>query len=528
MPLSLSKETQDCYAPLGTASTQLLLEQDFIIPDIKPDAASILHIHALPVLEEEKAAEGRVSFQGVLKLKVLYLTKDEAQPLSSMEDQLPFADFLRMDDVTRSTDVMLFCTLSHLEYRLINDRKISCKAILTINAHSYAASSMDVLTSAKGDGLQCRRAFFSQPVQTPWKKEVLALQEDLPLSAAIPTQVLSATASVVPSDSKATDGGISLLGDLAVTLLLAPEGGMVESREVTLPFQTTIEAPDVTEDMAAETCFRLEKISAYPLNDDLGEENALHIDAELCVLGCGHGMVETPYLADAYSLLQPVKLETATQTVMEPVGQTLLHASFPARFPIEAPAEGVLQLLSVDTCGFLDRCVAQQDGILTEGAITLGVLYLTDQSDPPVAFWEGTAPFSEVVSLPGTLPGDEAQGRLVSQWASVRSLNDRELEATIHVLLQVSSCRPATITAVTHLEETEETPAAPPSLVIYVVQMGDSLWKIAKTFATTVDAILSLNDLDADSPLFPGQKLLLLRTISPFGTDTTTENQTEE
>ena len=521
MPLVLSKETQEPYTPLGTASTQLLLEQDFIIPDIKPDAAAILHIHALPVLEEEKAAEGRISFQGVLKLKVLTLTKDESQPLSSMEEQLPFADFLRMDEVTRSTDVMLFCQLSHLEYRLINDRKISCKAILTVTAQAYAPKPMEVLTSASGENLETRRDFFLQSVQTPWKKEVLALQENLPLSSQTPTQVLLATADVVPNDSKAVPGGISIAGDLAITLLLAPEGGSVESREVTLPFHTTIESPSATEDMAAETCFRLEKLSAYPLPDDLGEETTLHIDADLCVLCCGHGIMETPYLADAYSTAQPVKLETTTQTITTPVGQTLLHASFPARFTLEETDEGILQLLSVDTCGFLDRCVAQTDGVLTEGAVTLRVLYLTNQSDPPVAFWEGTAPFSETVSLPNTQSGDEAQGRLISQWASVRSLNERELEATIHVLLQVSSCRPTSITAVSNVEETDETPASLPSLVIYVVQTGDTLWKIAKRFSTTVDQILALNELEEDTPLYPGQKLLLLRTVSPYGTTTT-------
>ncbi len=514
MPLALSKETKDCYTTLGTASTQLLLEQDFIIPDIKPDAAAILHIHALPVLEEEKAAEGRISFQGVLKLNVLLLTKDEAQPLSSMEEQLPFADFLRMDEVTRATDVVLFCQLSHLEYRLINDRKISCKAILTVTAQSYAPKPMELLTSASGDGLQSKRSFFCQSLQTPWKKEVLALQEQLSLPPQ--TQLLFASAEVVPSDSKAVLGGIFVSGELAVTLLLASSGGAVESRELSLPFQATIESPSVTEDMTAETCFRLEKLSAYPLGDDLAEETTLQLDGSLCVLCCGHGMEETAYLADAYSISAPIQLETVTQTVLEPVGQTLLHASFPARFLLEAPAESILQLLGVHTCGFLDRCTAQQDGVLTEGAVTLSVLYTTNQTDPPVACWEGTAPFSELVSLPNTQPGDTVTGRLISQWASVRSLNERELEATIHVLLQVSSSRPTLLTAITHLEETEETSAPLPSLVIYVVQPGDTLWQIAKTFAIPLEQVLSLNGLEEETPLYPGQKLLLLRTVFSY------------
>ncbi len=44
---------------------------------------------------------------------------------------------------------------------------------------------------------------------------------------------------------------------------------------------------------------------------------------------------------------------------------------------------------------------------------------------------------------------------------------------------------------------------------IYVVEAGDSLWKIAQKFGTTIEKISALNEL-ADSRLIrPGQKLII-------------------
>jgi len=49
-----------------------------------------------------------------------------------------------------------------------------------------------------------------------------------------------------------------------------------------------------------------------------------------------------------------------------------------------------------------------------------------------------------------------------------------------------------------------------PSIVLYIVKPGDSLWKIAKLFKTTVDAIKDVNELESDM-IMAGSKLLIVR-----------------
>jgi spore coat assembly protein SafA len=44
-----------------------------------------------------------------------------------------------------------------------------------------------------------------------------------------------------------------------------------------------------------------------------------------------------------------------------------------------------------------------------------------------------------------------------------------------------------------------------------VVQKGDSLWKIAKKYRTTVDNIAAVNEIEDPDLIYPGQKLLIIK-----------------
>ena len=51
-----------------------------------------------------------------------------------------------------------------------------------------------------------------------------------------------------------------------------------------------------------------------------------------------------------------------------------------------------------------------------------------------------------------------------------------------------------------------------PGIVGYVVQPGDSLWKIAKRFHTTVDNVKEINGLTGDETA-AGEKLVLIKEV---------------
>ena len=50
-----------------------------------------------------------------------------------------------------------------------------------------------------------------------------------------------------------------------------------------------------------------------------------------------------------------------------------------------------------------------------------------------------------------------------------------------------------------------------PGLVGYVIREGDDLWGLAKRYHATVEGIRRLNGLEEDTPVKPGEKLLIFK-----------------
>nr|WP_245243584.1 LysM peptidoglycan-binding domain-containing protein [Mesobacillus selenatarsenatis] len=61
----------------------------------------------------------------------------------------------------------------------------------------------------------------------------------------------------------------------------------------------------------------------------------------------------------------------------------------------------------------------------------------------------------------------------------------------------------------------ETVPPTVPNTAVYTVVSGDTLWKIAAKFNTTISEIVTLNNLDPNKYLYIGQKLKVPATVSP-------------
>jgi LysM repeat protein len=88
------------------------------------------------------------------------------------------------------------------------------------------------------------------------------------------------------------------------------------------------------------------------------------------------------------------------------------------------------------------------------------------------------------------------------------SLNSIEVQVPTCVKIEVS--KKENINGIKGIEISNEELSEVPSLVIYYVKEGDSLWKIAKKYRTTVEDIMKYNDLK-DDKIYTGDQLMIAK-----------------
>ena len=52
------------------------------------------------------------------------------------------------------------------------------------------------------------------------------------------------------------------------------------------------------------------------------------------------------------------------------------------------------------------------------------------------------------------------------------------------------------------------------SIIIYFVKPGDTLWKIAKKFRSTVENIVKINEIEDENKIYVGQQLFIPRYVA--------------
>ena len=116
------------------------------------------------------------------------------------------------------------------------------------------------------------------------------------------------------------------------------------------------------------------------------------------------------------------------------------------------------------------------------------------------------------MELKGVQENDDADVSLRLEDIDFQMLSEREGELRATVTMEASITRQETAETVTDITTEDMTEAMPMAgAVIYMVQKGDSLWKIAKRYRTTVADIVAVNDIENPDLIYPGQKLLIIR-----------------
>ena len=84
-----------------------------------------------------------------------------------------------------------------------------------------------------------------------------------------------------------------------------------------------------------------------------------------------------------------------------------------------------------------------------------------------------------------------------------------DINCNIDMETNTNMYRTANINMIDSIQEDGEREEQDYSIMMYIVKKGDTLWKIAKEFGSTIDGIARVNGIEDRNLIFPGQKLFI-------------------
>ena len=540
----------------GNVTTQITLDDDFIVPDTLDDMEQVMLDTGEIQIETVKNQGDKVAVKGKLEFQVLY--RKESGGLQTLGGNIPFEEVVNVQGLEEKDYVGLNWMLEDLNTDMINSRKLGVQAIITLQVRVEtlrdveAAVDVDMENNSRPAGAGMSDTDGAGQVQVETlkrtanaaaiavrRKDTYRIKEELSLTGGKPNigQLLWREMKLRDVTAKPLDGRLHLDGELSVFVIYGAEDENmpVQWLEETIPFSGDMEMGDVKEDQIPMVTVRLAHKDMEAKPDYDGEMREMDVDAVLELDIKLYEEEEVELLSDMYSNNREIELTRAeacfdqiltrnmckskvAEKLKLPQAERILQICHnEGTIKLSLPqAERILQICHNEGTIKLDEVEIGDDCLEIDGVLEVTLLYLTSDDTSPVQSSVEQVPFHCVAEARGIREDSVYQlDAGLEQLSAVMMGGDMvEVKAVIALdfLVLQPVCEPVITGAAIHpmdLQKLQELPG----IVGYIVQPGDSLWEIAKKFHTTVGNIISTNEL-ADDQVKPGQRLLLVKEIA--------------
>lgn len=546
----------------SNAATQVTLDDDFIVPDTMEDMARIILSSGGIQIESVKNQGERVIIKGKLDFQVLYRNVEGG--FQTMAGHIPFEEPINVPGLEEKDYLGVVGELDDLTAGMINSRKISAKAIVSLGVrvetlydaeaavdvmesgtnsleNNWSTGDMDTNSWGTGgydvdnrdsekssfapaadtgaDGMEVLRRQADVAVIAVRRKDTYRIKEDISLSNSKPSieRILWSEIRLRGTTTKPLDGRIHIEGEIMIFAIYTGEGENIPVQwlEESIPFTGEVELPEAVEGMVPSISVRLvhKELEAKPDYD--GEMRDLELDAVLELDMKLYEEQKIELLGDFYSNDRELELEFGEVCFDRFLSKNTGKCKIAEKLDLNS-SDRVLQICHNDGIIKIDDVEIHEDSLQIDGVLEVSLLYLTADDSEPVKADTEMVPFHYEAEAPGITPDSVYQLNTgLEQMTAVMTGSDTvEVKAVISLdILVLQPVKEPVILGVKESPLDFEKLQELPGITGYIVQPGDCLWDIAKRFHTTRKQVIEANGL-AGEQVRPGDRLILVKDVA--------------
>lgn len=489
----MEKEIAVCETLVDTFSEQPV-DCDFVLPDYCPDIAAVLKCSLDPRIQTRQQSTDRLLADGTALVRVLYLD-EERKCVRCCEFSQPFSATFQLPAIPPGASIILSAKTDYVNCRAVSPRRLDIHGAFTVKLTVTAEGSNQVVADILGDGVFTRKRAVVFSVPAASTEKVFTVSEVLELGSGQPAEML-VRSEVVPTvtDFKVLANKAILKGMLLIRALYVTDSlnGHTETTIQELPFSQIIDVEGLSEDWTCE-------VELSSLADDLqvsssqnGENGLLSVSTKLLAMVRCYRTGQAEVVTDAYSARCPLSMNAKRLSVSQLLG--IRRDTQTVRETFDLPSETMKDVVDV-------WCETGPAAVRIEGNRSLLdsrllVCMLVRDAGGEISYYERADNF--------TLEYDEACTDMHATLQpcrveySVTPSKQMEIRVEMAVTRRCYLTEEGDAVYEAMADESAVFPAEKAALKIYYADRGESLWEIAKSCHTSMQAVMEENHLDAD------------------------------
>ena len=144
MELTMKRERVECCEKVFEYCAPAEEAAETVIPDTMPDVERVLCAGGTAIIRSKEVQEGRVSLTAGVAATVIYTPEGE-EGTRCVSAAVPFSISLEAPGVTAGSAAVCMLSVTGIEARILNPRKLLIRAVLSVHVECYERRELETV-----------------------------------------------------------------------------------------------------------------------------------------------------------------------------------------------------------------------------------------------------------------------------------------------------------------------------------------------------------------------------------------------
>ncbi len=487
------------------------------IPESDKEIENIINQKETVMANSITVRENQITIYGTVDYCLLYYPRN-SDTVCGFEREIPFEENIKIIGIDSSDMANVLLEAVSANVKIIDDKsyiyKIQIKAYITVEK----IEDLEVITAMENEKIMTKNKTIEGLRIVANKSDTLRINEQI----SIPSRKGS-VGKIVWSDVKIKnknitimDGYVQINGQLSLFVIYIPdqEEEVEQWLEQTVDFAGKLEISEANEGMVSYIETVLDGINIQPQMNQDNEMSDLSIKALLKMDIKLYEEIEYSVIDDVYepgANLIPVRESRKYDRLLVKNGSRTKET---VKMKIDESKGQILQICNSSAEIKIHNIVINDNGIKVMGTIKTYIMYISTEDSRAICCQRSENEFEHRIDAEGI----EAIDRYYLDWnveqVNANMLNASEVEIKAVIALEIIVFKQIEDEFIMDIKEEKMDMEAlnnAPFIKGYVVQKGDTLWKLAKENYTTMEKIIETNQLENEN-IKNGDRLLIIKS----------------
>lgn len=396
--------------------------------------------------------------------------------------------------------------IKRFETKVLNGRKINVKAILEVETRVYSNDNVEIISNLNNMGdiqmlnnSKIINSLVGEGSTRVYAKDTISIDETDDLAEIMKTEI-----RILDKDIKLSYNKVLAKADAEISIMYLTEDNRIRNTTARIPIMGFVDIENINDNNICDIDYNMKNLIIKPNN---GDNHSIYVEAEIEIMCFAYEVKNINLIEDLYSISSNLSFTQKEITTM--ADKQNIKDNCDLREQISIPEIGNNQLYNVRTNPNILSVNIRNGKIIYEGELNLEFLYSSTNS---MSSRTAQIPFNFEITSDNINENCEIDTNIDIKRNDF-ILNEGNIDVSIELEFNVSISRTQRLSIINEIsmEETRENNIY--SMVIYFVKPGDTLWKIAKKFKSTMEGIASVNNIEDMNKIYPGQQLYIPKFV---------------